>query len=163
MKKLIFIIFISLALTSCKKNTAERGDVELYLLETFQLVPGKCKVDAGSATLKDTPLLTNRDFLEYRTDDYDFKLTKDACQKIKDLTPRTPFAITVDKKVIYYAMFMPSFMSSTCDQSITMDLRLENMIHMSLGYPWAMGSDPVDDQRSNRELLTALKKQGKLR
>ena len=163
MKRLIFIIFISLALPGCKKNTAERRDVELYLLESFQLVTGKCQVDAGSATLEGTPLLHNEDFLEYRRNDYEFTLTKAAFQKVKALTPRTPFAVTVNKKVIYYAIYMPSFMSSTCDQSITMDLKNnENMIYLRLGYPWLTGA-PIDDQRNNAELLTAFKNQEKLR
>jgi hypothetical protein len=163
MKRLILIIIIFPVFLACKKNTVrERADVELYLLETFQLVTGKCQVNAATAVLGNMPLLTNEDFLEYRKDDYDLKLTKDAYQKIKDLTPRTPFAITVNKKVIYYAIFMPSYMSSTCDQSITMDLRLENMIHLRLGYPWPIGA-PVDDERNNAELLTAFKNQGKLR
>src|SRR5918993_1255147 len=122
MKRLILITFTTLILFACKKNTAERRDVELYPLETFQLVTGKCQVDAGSAILEGAPLLHNEDFLEYRRDDYEFTLTKAAFGKLKALTPRTPVAITVNKKVIYYAIYMPSFMSSTCDQSITMDI-----------------------------------------
>jgi len=160
--KLIYIILsISALLFACKKDRQGK-DVEIFLLKSFQLVPGKCEVDAATATLQADPLVPNSRILLYRQDDYQYFLDDLSYQSIKSLTPRTPFAVTVDKKVIFYGIYMPSIMSSTCGNSITMDiLGTEKKIHLRLGYPWPMGS--IDDQRNNPEIITAFRRQGKLR
>jgi hypothetical protein len=85
--------------------------------------------------------------------------------KVKELNPRTPFAITVDHKVIFIGIFMPSFMSSTCEHSITMDLHniSEKEVYLRLGYPGLMQGVNIEDQRNNDLIINALKNQGKLR
>ena len=77
---------------------------------------------------------------------------------------RTPFAITVDKQVIYYGLFKPSISSSSCDHSITMDVSWSSAskIVLRLGYPGQLPGVTIDDQRNNPILLASLEKQGKL-
>lgn len=78
---------------------------------------------------------------------------------------RTPFAVTVDKRVIYYAFYMPNYLSSSCDHSITMniDWTSGNSIYLRLGYPGQLQGVPIEDKRNDPELLATLKAEGKLR
>lgn len=164
MKHFYIILVIALTLFACKKDRASAGkDVEIYLLKSFQLVAGKCQVDASTVVLQDQPLVTNSDILVYSQADYEYTLSDVSYQRIKSLTPRTAFAFRVDKKVIFYCIYMPSFMSSTCGSSITMDLKPpEKEIYLRLGYPWSMDSS-IDDQRNNEVLLATFRNQRKLR
>ena len=74
----------------------------------------------------------------------------------------TPFAIVVDKQVIYYGIIKTLNSSSSCTSSITMNHIVSgNKITMNLGYA---GADVnIDDQRNNPKLIATIKNQGKLR
>ncbi|QMU27257.1 hypothetical protein [Adhaeribacter radiodurans] len=166
MKKLIFLIIpIVFNLLSCKKDDGGVGkNVEIYLLKNYQVMPGKCQVNPLSSVLQDTATVKNQDILQYSKTDYQFKLSDIAIQKVKTFKDKTPFAVTVDKQVVYYGFFKPNFSSSSCDNSITMDITTatENKISVNLGYPGPLQGVTIDDQRNNPNLIRALKNQGKL-
>ena len=161
MKRLFFIPLVFFLALACKKDKAVKP-VEIYLLKSFQLVAGKCQVDGASVVLEDSPLVLNAEIRLYNQAEYFYYLDDIAIQKLKSLTPRTPLAVTVDKKVIFYGIYMPSIMSSTCGESITMDLMpTEKKIFFRLGYPWGMAT--IDDQRNNPVILSSFRNQRKLR
>src|SRR5215203_3963132 len=117
----IFIVFIGFL--SCEKYKPKaQKEVEFILLKSFQFVPGKCQVDAATVTLETLPLVTNNDILWYSKKNYEFGLAASSIQKINSLGGRSAFAVTVDKKIIFFGVYMPLIMSSTCDHSITMDV-----------------------------------------
>lgn len=162
MRPVHFILLTSFLFFSCKKDNLAGGKLEIYLLKSYQLVPGKCQVNGDSAVLEETALVNNDDILRYHKKEYQFTLTDSSMLKIKALMDRTPFALTVNRKVVYYGIVKPIYSSSTCFHSITMDYVFPNgKITMSLGYPG--GGTNIDDQRNNPILLAALKSQGKLR
>lgn len=165
MRSLLFILVLTSCCLSCKKDKIKGGSVEIYLLKTVQTVPGKCQIDASASILQDIATIKNQDILEYSQTNYEFKLTDTAIQKVKTFRDFTPFAVTVDKQVIYYGFFKPSFSSSSCDNSITMDVRWTtgNKISLRLGYPAPLQGVTVDDQRNNPKLIATLKNQGKLK
>lgn len=76
-----------------------------------------------------------------------------------------PFAVTVDKQVIYYGFFKPIISSSSCDHSITMDLDWTsgNKITLKLGYPGQVQGVTIDDKRNDSKLIATLRQQGKLK
>jgi hypothetical protein len=163
MRSLVFILVFTTFCTSCKKSTVNPGDtVEIYLLKTSQSVPGKCQVDPLTAILQDTSIIKNQDILGYSRNNYQFKLTKTAIEKVKIFSDFTRFAVTVDRQVIYYGIFKPSYSSSSCDHSITMDLDWVENIFLRLGYPGLQQGVTIDDQRNNSLLIATLKNQGKL-
>ncbi|MBL0355667.1 MAG: hypothetical protein IPP72_01725 [Chitinophagaceae bacterium] len=165
MRYLIFILLVSAVCFSCKKDTAGKP-VEIYLLKTYQTVTGKCQVNASTALLKDTAMIANNDILAYSPTLYQFKLSERALQKAKDLDDFTPFAVCVDKEVIYYGIFKSNFSSSSCDNSITMDAGwggANNHITMNLGYPGTTEATVIDDLRNDPVLITSLQQQGKLK
>ena len=166
MRPLLFILVLTACCLSCKKDNIKAGEtVEIYLLKTYQTQAGKCQIDASASILQDTATIKNQDILEYSKTNYKFKLTATAIQKVRTFRDFTPFAVTVDKQVIYYGFFKPSFSSSSCDNSITMDVdwTTGNNIFLSLGYPGPLQGGTIDDQRNNPKLIATLKNQGKLK
>src|SRR5688572_4323601 len=166
MLRLLSIFIISIGFLSCKKDEpGVQNEVEFILLKSYQFVAGKCQVDASTARLETSPLVTNDDILWYSKSDYEFRLTANAIQKINALSGRSAFAVTVDRHVIFLGVYMPLIMSSSCDHSITMDVNtVSNIATMRLGYPmWPRPATMIDDQRNNVLLLEALSNQGKLR
>ena len=168
MQKLLTILVCFTCLIACKKDKAgAEKNVEFYLLESYQLVTGKCQVDPSTTRLQNSALVSNDDILWYDESDHEYRLTTSAVQKINGLQGRTPFAVTVDKQIIYLGIYMPPIMSSTCEHSITMYASTQaNTAYMMLGYPgWIRtpGTSTINDQRNDASLLAALKAQGKLR
>jgi len=167
MRYLLSLLTFLVITNSCNKNHIDGGGdiVEIYLLKTVQFVANKCQVDASNSTIEVTPLVTNQDIVEYSKRNYEFKLTEEGIQKIKTLRDITPFAVTVDKQVIYYGFFKPGISSSSCLHSITMDLSWspENKIMMKLGYPGQLQGVAIDDKRNDQMLLATLANQNKLR
>jgi hypothetical protein len=87
---------------ACSKDNTSPGEkLEIYLLKSYQLVAGKCQVDGISAVLQDTAVVKNEDIIKYYKADYQFAITERALQKIKEMRDGTPFAVAVDKQVIY--------------------------------------------------------------
>ena len=163
MRLSLFIMAASFLFISCKKEDTASGNlVEIYLLKNYQMSTGKCSVDAAS--LLDSAVVLNNDIIAYSVSEYKFTLNFAAIQKLKTLTDFTPFAVTVDKQVIYYGIFKPAFSSSSCGESVTMDIdwNAGNKITLNLGYPGTIQGITIDDQRNNPKLIATLKNQGKL-
>ena len=163
MRFLLLILTIVAICLSCKKDNVQPGEnLEIYLFKTYQLVTGKCQVNGTSSILEDTAFVKNSDILSYSKASYQFTLTEKMIQKISLLNEGTPFAIVVDKQVIYYGIIKTLNSSSSCTSSITMNHIVSgNKITMNLGYA---GADVnIDDQRNNPKLIATLKNQGKLR
>jgi hypothetical protein len=166
MRLLLLLLFLPMLFASCKKTEAEVGDkVEIYQLKTYQLLTGKCQVDATTAVLQDTAFVNDAAILAYSPNDHLFSLTPAAMRRVNALANFAAFAVTVDKKVVYYGFFIFSYSSSSCAQSIVMSLDFENAgnVSLQLGYPGLAQGIPVDDQRNNAKLVATLRRQGKIK
>lgn len=171
MRKLLPLLAFLLIIFSCKKDKQKytgTEKVEFYLLATVKLVPNKCAIDGSQSTLEASPLITNNEIEGYDTKEHEFKLSASGWEKMEVLKDKVYMAVTVNKQVVYYAIFKPNYSSSSCDHSITVDVRpkllpyySENRVCMSLGYPgdnWP----GIDDKRNDAVLLNVLQAQGKL-
>ena len=170
----IFICFFTLLvinLSSCKKNEnnlQQSGDkIEIYLLQDFAMIKGKCKIDNSTIILKSNELISNDDILHYKLSDHTMLLTNAAIEKIRNVGDNIPFCLTVDRAIVYSGFFKPGYSSLSCDHSITIDpwsYQL-NEININLGYPSSiyLMNFAGDDPRENNLLIEALRKQGKLR
>lgn len=166
MRATILMLVIATSMFSCSKENVEPGQsVEIYLLKTYQSVPGKCQVDPLGSTIRDTPAISNHEILDYSRSRCEFRLSASAIQEIRTWPDRQPFAVAVDRQVIYFGIFKPVVSSSTCENSITLDVDINggNKIYLRLGYPWTFEGVPIDDQRNNARLVATLKRQGKLK
>ncbi|WP_153800280.1 hypothetical protein [Foetidibacter luteolus] len=163
---LLIACFCLSTFSSCSKDGVGT-QVEIYLLKSFELVPGKCQVNTSTTVLEDQPFISNSDIKKYSRLQHEFTLAPGTWQKFFHLKGREVFAVTVNKKVIYYAVHMPIYLSSTCFESITMrafggndtDVKLT----AALGYPGQGSGATVNDERNNNTLINALRSQGKLR
>ncbi len=159
-------LFVFLLFTGCKKDEEVAGGerIEIYKLEAYNLVQGKCQVAPNGIALDDNPVIANNDILEYIETTHAFRVTDAAKQRVSALRDGQPFAVTVDKTVIYYGIYKPSLSSSSCDHSITLgnDWSSPNRLRFNLGYPSGGGSG-ITDQRGDPLIIGTLKKQGKLR
>lgn len=168
MEHLRIAFLIGLFFSSCSKgedNKIKSDNVEMYLLKFSENIPGLCKINAATAILADTPFVKNEDILFYSKSACELTLTKVACDRIALLPARTNFAMTVDKKVVYYGVNMPLYTSSTCFSSITMHVSniATGRLTMQLGYPWQGQQNSIKDERNNTTFINALSKQDKLR
>ena len=161
MRHFVFVLLIPLF--CCTKDKARANDkIEMYLLKSYHMVSGICQVDASTVILKDAPLVSNDEIISYSDKEHSYNLDATAIQKINTLPGRTPFALTIDKEIVFLAVYMPLIMSSTCDQSITMYANVsQNKIFMNLGYPFA--SSTINDERNKPVLVATLQAQGKFR
>lgn len=166
MLKIFFILTATMFCFSCKKDNNQEGKtVEIFLLKTFKTIAGKCQVDPSASSLQNEPAISNDDIVAYYKNDFQFELSGTAFNRVKDFNDFTPFAVTVDKQVVYYGILKKSISSASCDHSITMntDFLSGNKIAMILGYPGPIEGVTIDDQRNNPKLVTTLQAQGKLR
>ncbi|MDN3655699.1 hypothetical protein QWZ08_08685 [Ferruginibacter paludis] len=150
---------------SCKKENAAPGKtVEIDLLKSFQLVTGQCRINPSTATLQDTVAIGNNDIQRYSITDHTFTLNFLTIQRVKAFRDFTPFAVTVDKQVVYYGIFKSAYSGASCDNSITMSniFSADNKIVMQLGYPGMLQGTTVEDQRNNPKLIATLRRQGKI-
>ena len=124
---------------------------------------GPCKVDETIAVLEAEPLVADSDIKSYSMSNFSYAIKDSAFKKIINLPMRTPFAVTVDKRIIYYGFYMPLIASSTCDQSITMheDFTVKGIV-MQLGYPGLYDGIDIADHRNDPDLLATLIAQSKL-
>lgn len=165
MRLIILVLLFSFTFISCKKEKEKAGEkVEIYLVKSGFTYPGPCKVDETIAQLAETIFIENEEILSYSSAKHLFNLKESAIKKVKLLKDKTPFAVTVDKKVIYYGIYKPLISSSSCDLSITMHIGFEsnNSIVMELGYPLLYDAMDIKDKRNDPYLLATLGAQGKL-
>ena len=112
--------------------------------------------------LEDLPVISNQDIIRYNRNSYEFTISESSKKKLVALNDGFPFAVAVYKQIIYYGISKPSFSSSSCPHSITMDwVATGSKVLMRLGY--AGTDDLIDDQRNNPKIIATLKSQNKLR
>ncbi|MES2374165.1 MAG: hypothetical protein V4557_16430 [Bacteroidota bacterium] len=163
--RILFSILAALWLFSSCSKDGSSGKIAIYPVTVTHFTAGECKVDPDSAVLDPGPLFDDGDIESYNATTYDFTLTSNAAQLFNAQMPRSVFAMTLNKKVIYYFVHMPMFMSSSCYQSITANvLTTTNKLSVRLGYaaPSSMQA-LIKDERNNEELIEALRSQGKIR
>jgi hypothetical protein len=153
--------------SNCRKpdDSSLHARVEIFGLQNFEWAgPGICAVHPSSVILESTPLAANDDIVSYNVSNHLFEFKEPAAQNIRNLSPRTPFALTLDGEILFIGVVMQNIMSSTCFESITMENLTYGPRHakLELGYPGGINPS-LEDKRIDAALLAALRSQGKLR
>lgn len=76
----------------------------------------------------------------------------------------TPFAVTIDKEIIYTGYFWCGYSSSMVDW-VTIDplnYSGKNRLRVSLGYPGLIQGDYIPDDRNDDRILDILRRDSKL-
>ena len=65
-----FLALLLLPFFSCNKDKIDAcSKVEIYLLESYQPVAGKCQLKASAITLENEPMVTNDEIITYSDDE----------------------------------------------------------------------------------------------
>lgn len=158
-----------LLFSSCSKNECScvDGQVELYLLESFETIGNSCAIDESSVVTLENPLISYTEFISYDAREYTFTVTEKAKVAIDDLDHSVfgiAFAVVADEQLIYTGYFWPGYSSASCqwiviDPVITLG---ENELRVQLGYPGLFEGSVIPDERNNQLILDIFKRDGKL-
>ena len=153
--------------TSCEKNDSNvTGEVELYLLESYETT-GFCEIIKSSVETSKRPLIKYSDFKSYNAKEHIFKITDSAKKAIEDLEHSVhglPFAIAADDQLVYTGYFWPAYSSASC-QWLVIDplmMRGDNELRVELGYPGPIEDSGIPDERNNSLILDIFRRDGKL-
>ena len=125
MKKYIvffeLIAVFSLTFIACNKNEDLKtisGNVELYLLQSYETVENTSQIDESSVITKENPLISYSDFISYDSKNYIFKISDNAKQSIQDIefpVYGVAFAIKANNNLVYTGYFWTGYSSASCN------------------------------------------------
>lgn len=162
----VFVLFLSFPSCDTYSGDAE-GDVELYLLESYENIDQSCAIEKSSITLEKHALIAYSDFKSYNSKKHIFKITSSAAKKVEELQHSVhglAFAIVANEEVIYTAYFWPSYSSASCQWVVVDPFMMSgnNELHVQMGYPGRMDGIEIPDERNNEEILDIFRRDGKL-
>jgi len=154
-------------MSGCELGNEGAGEVELYLVDSFDTPEGSFEIKSSSVVIRETPLVAYDDFLTYNADEYLFLITdeaKEAIQSLQHSVHGLAFAVTSDREIIYTGYFWPSYSSLGCDWVVIDPLMLfgDNELRVRLGYPGLLEGTDVPDHRNDRRILNQFRRDGKL-
>ena len=171
MTRSIIILFLLGILAGCERYQSARqqgNGLEFYLIADFQKVGTSAKIINSTVKLSDSVIIYYDEIESYNSDTYTFTVTESCADKLNDFENNhihgTPFAVTVDKEIIYTGYFWCSFSSASVDW-VTIDplnYSGKNHLRVSLGYPGLFEGDFIPDNRNDHRILDFLRADGKL-
>ncbi|MEN8202548.1 MAG: hypothetical protein ABFS28_08140 [Bacteroidota bacterium] len=157
-----------LSLPSCVKYSGDaKGEVELYLLESYENLDQSCAIDEASVEIRKHPLIRYSDFISYNSEKHIFTISDEAAEAVKDLEHSVhglPFAVIANEELVYTGYFWPSFSSAMC-QWIVIDPPMifgDNELRVELGYPGQIEGVEIPDERNNEVILDIFRRDNKL-
>ena len=172
--KLSALISILLALLfttniSCDKWKGDaEGDVELYLLESYQTENQSCGIVNSSVKLHDAPLIGYQDIKSYNSKKHIFKISDYSVGVAKDQEHSVhglAFAVVANDEVVYSGYFWPAYSSMSCQWIVIDPLMIfgDNELNVELGYPGLFEGADIVDERNNELILDIFRRDGKLK
>ena len=165
---LFFVLLLS-ATRSCDKWRGDaEGDVELYLLDSYQTEDQTWAIISSSITLHEAPLIAYPDFKSYNSKKHIFKISDAAAQAVMDQEHSVhglAFAVTANGELVYTGYFWPSYSSAGCQWIVIDPLMMfgDNELRVVLGYPGLMEGADIPDERNNELILDIFRRDGKLK
>jgi hypothetical protein len=126
------------------------------------------KIINSTVKLSDSIIIRYDDILSYNPNNYTFTVTKYLADKLNAFENNhihgTPFAVTVDREIIYTGYFWAGLSSSSVDW-VTIDplnYSGKNQLRVQLGYPGLFEGDFIPDDRNDERILRILRRDSKL-
>ena len=156
---LFITLFFFCLFTSCEKDGEDiPGEVEFYLLDSYETLNETAEIDPGSVILAGDPLLVYSDLKSYNAKECFFNVTDEARETIEGMEHSVngiAFAVTANEEVVYTAYFVPSY-SSASVQWIVIDpvfWHFTNRMYVKLGYPDQFEGSVIPDLRNDEQML----------
>ncbi len=166
-KQVVFLLFlVATGFSACKKSY--NNNIEIYLLKSFTVknqTVGQYTVPViQDAVLQNTPLVENRDILDYNTDNYTFTLKKAIPDTLNNVMQATAFAVMVNQQPVYYGYIRPIYLSSIVFGIATITPGLAPEHQVKIGF-FNIDNSNMDayDQRNTAVLINALKADKRLK
>ena len=165
------VAILSLIFISCDKNEDSKsvsGDVELYLLESYETIENTIQIDETTVITKESSIISYSDFISYDSKNYIFKISdnsKNAIENLEHSTNGLAFAIKADNKLIYTGYFWPGYSSAMCNWIVIDPTMLSignNELKIRLGYPGQVEGTAIPDKRNNEQILDIFRRDNKL-
>ena len=166
---LILLVLLFTTTTSCDKWRGDaEGDVELYLLESYQTEDQSCAIVFSSVKINEAPLIAYPDIKSYDSKKRIFKISDAAAVVVKDQEHSVngiAFAVVANDEVVYTGYFWPAYSSATCQWIVIDPLMIsgDNELRVELGYPGLMDGAYIPDERNNEQILDIFRRDGKLK
>jgi len=162
------LVFISGACENFHYSSPPGHSLEFYLISEFQRQTNSYKIINGTVELSDSIIIRYDDILSYNLHNYTFTITKSLADRLNAFENNhihgTPFAVTVERQIIYTGYFWAGFSSSMVDW-VTIDPLYysgKNQLRVQLGYPGLVEGDFIPDNRNDVRILEVLRRDSKL-
>ena len=171
MKRLTVIFFLIIIFSGCENYKSPRQSgygIEFYKIRDFEKIGYTSKILNSSVTLSDSVIIYYDEILSYNDDTYTFTITKEKADLLNDFQKNhihgTPFAVTVDKQLIYTGYFWCGFSSASVDWITIdpLDYSGKHELRVSLGYPGLFEGDYIPDNRNDYRILDILRRDSRL-
>jgi hypothetical protein len=118
----LILVTAAFLFASCEKDSRNEkeitGEICFYLLKSYKTRDNSMEIITGSARIADKPIIGYKDITSYNTILNVYTISKDARDKVTSLTSSLtgqPFAVTIDKEIIYTGYFWPVTSPVDCD------------------------------------------------
>ena len=171
MARSIVIILFVILFAACEKHKTERQPgygLEFYLIRDFQKVGTGFKIDNSTVKLSETVIIYFDEIISYDADEYTFTVIPGCADRLNDYENNQihgmPFAVAVDRQIIYTGYFWCGFSSTSVDWVTVDPLNYagKNKLQVSLGYPGIYRGDYIPDNRNDGLILNIMGRTGKL-
>ncbi len=174
MKSFIYsvtLFLFSMLLLSCDKlENDPPGEVEIYLLASYELVGGEysAAIDESSILSDTKPFIPYAGIASYYSSDHAFKLTdayRDMVINRQFPVIPTAFGVYANGELIYTGYFIPGYSSMGCAWTTIDPLFVSsgNRLDVKLGYPGPVEGVEVPDRRNDPRILAIFKRDHKLK
>ncbi len=169
MKRLILITVLIVLISGCEKFLSPPGkSLDFYIIKDFERIGTTYKIDNSSVKLSDSIIISYDEIISYNSKTYTFTVTGPCADRLTDFENNhihgMPFAVTIDKEIIYTGYFWCGFSSAMVDW-ITIDplnYSGTNILKVRLGYPGIVIGDYIPDDRNDKRILKTLRRDNKL-
>lgn len=118
----LILLTAAFLFASCEKDSRNEkeitGEICFYLLKSYKTRESSMEIIKGSARIADKPIIGYKDIISYNTILNVYTISKSARDTVICLTSSLtgqPFAVTVDKEIIYTGYFWPVTSPVECD------------------------------------------------
>jgi hypothetical protein len=142
--RLILAFGLVFILNCCdKKNDFQPSgkSIDFYYISEYHKIDSSSKIIDSTVVISDTKIIDYSDIISYSSKNYTFTVSDSISDRLNNFENHSvhglPFALTVDKEIIYTGYFWASFSSLGCDWITIdpLDISGNNELMVRLGYP----------------------------
>lgn len=163
------LVFI---LNSCDKEDdfqSSGKSIDFYYISEYQKIDNSFKIIDSTVVISDIKIIDYSDIISYSSKNYTFVVSDSISDRLNDFEYHSihgaPFALAIDKEIIYTGYFWASYSSMGCDWITIdpLDISGNNELTVRLGYPGLIQGDYIPDKRNDSRLINIFRQDKKLK